>query len=531
MKNVNTINFNCFNGVKIKELVFNHILVEPVQENDDYSMENVERDEAIEYLKRIDSIEYVEKVTIPSDFVAISFKRINNPYLKEVHFSDTPNYYVDNNVIYSKDKLRLIGYPGGLDATEFTIPEHAIEIESDAFRGTEKLEKIIAHKDVKLTDGMFSFCTSIKSIEFKHEKITTFPNHCFAFCKKLITIKLSDASLVTSLGKYCFYGCESLQELTFNNELYFVDCGCFMNCLSLTNIDLTRVSAIYKQCFKSTADKLYVQLSTPLKIIDDEAFMDSGIKEFHCQDNLEIINKMAFCNCFSLKTFEFNENIKSIGFKTFSNTAITELFIPNSLMFIDLACFVGSEIDFKFSSEGHPLFYVENDCFMNIAKGLMFVTKNTDKYFEIPSTVKLIVDESFQNRNIYKVVVDPLKFGVDIKNYIQNSRIFCDKDDIYQDCRNIVSDVNNPDRYNKEGEYDPTYKIDNNIFDVKSDWPYVSELVTGLNDHNLFFQNKSLPFVDNFDNFGNLHAALIAIIAIVSTLITILSIVILNMSK
>lgn len=487
LKNVDTLSFDCFNGAKIKEPIFHKVLRE------------------LYYYPEDDFFQHLEKITLTGDYQEFPFNRINNPYLKEVLLIDNENFYVENNIVYSANKTSLILYPGGLEAASFEIPENVLEIGLYAFNTTSHLEKIIVHQNLILNSYMFYNCTSVKTIEFKNDKIVGFPNYCFIYCSNLTNIIIPDSVTIDYLGEYCFCGCTSLQTLAFKNELFIVGAGCFMDCASLKDVNLSRLAMIPYQCFKYSPANINLHLSESLQYIEDEAFMESKIQEFHCPTNLLNISDYAFFNCTELRTFEFNENIRAIGHLTLSYTSISELLIPNSLVSINVSSFVGSEIDFKFKDGGHPLYYVEGNCFMNKSRGLMFIIKNQRNYFEVPSTVKLIDDRTFQETLIYKVVVTPEKNDINLLENISDSYIICQNGkmypytNIYMDCRKIIWDYNNPARYAKEGEYGPTYKIDQNIIEGNEIF-YYDDQYTHITDLDENFQKRSVPF-ETFDSF------------------------------
>ena len=70
--------------------------------------------------------------------------------------------------------------------------------------------------------------------------------------------------------------------------------------------------------------------------IGEYAFtFDSLLTEVVLPQTIEMIGDMSFCQCLSLASINFPENLKGIGFMAFQSTAITELIIPNSVSSID----------------------------------------------------------------------------------------------------------------------------------------------------------------------------------------------------
>ena len=255
--------------------------------------------------------------------------------------------------------------------------------------------------------------------------------------------------------------------------------------------------------------------------------MDSQIVEFICPENLIIIDEYAFSNCTSLINFKFNEKIRKICYCSFYNVGITELYIPNSLIDINTTSFQkSSHIEFKFSSEGHPIYYVENDCFMNKTGGLMFILWKKRSLFELPSKVKVIGRDGILDLPISKLIInsdisDSEFFDV---RYISN---ICIKSPSYithsiEDWRMDISDENNIDRYAKEGKYEPTYKLSNSLY-IGESYFHIDEQITSSTVYD--YANQSLPFLENYRTYSSIHVILLVFISILTVIILILSII------
>ncbi|EAX99786.1 surface antigen BspA-like [Trichomonas vaginalis G3] len=477
---------------------------------------------------------YVEKITITSDVSEIVGGYLNTPYLKDVVLVDNNNLVSIDKVIYSANKEKLYMYPGGLEAKEFTIPDHVNYINLYAFSYVENLEKIIVGPNVKLSDGMFAFCTSLKSIEINNNTMY-FPEICFAFCTNLTSIKLPDNVVISRLHRYCFQGCYSLQRLDFNNKLVIVQEGCFQECRSLVDVDFSLLYKIPEKCFKlCEMERINLHMSGNMKTISQEAFMDSKLVEFICPENLMIVEEYTFSNCTSLKNFKFNDKIAKICDSSFSSVGLDELFIPNSLMNINTSSFRDSPfIQFKFSEEGHPVYYVEGNCFMNKTGGLMFILYRNGSSYEIPNHVKIISKESIMDAKYYQFVINSdttdssflyfsdyhLRICVTTPNYVSYSK---------EDCQMKIYDRNNVDRYAKEGPYEPTYKLNNNLY-MEDSFLHVYESITD-STQDAYNVNQSLPFLESLNSYSSLLAVLVSLVSVLLVVIIILSIIALKIT-
>ena len=92
----------------------------------------------------------------------------------------------------------------------FVIPNHATEIEDDAF----------------------SYCTSLTSVTIP-DSVTSIGNYAFEYCTSLTSVTIPDS--VTSIGDWAFY-CTSLTSVTIPESVTSIGLYAFRGCTSLKEV-------------------------------------------------------------------------------------------------------------------------------------------------------------------------------------------------------------------------------------------------------------------------------------------------------
>ena len=131
---------------------------------------------------------------------------------------DNPHYTVQDNVIFNKNKTKLIFYPHSKTEAEYTVPAGVTEIGEKALEGCAQLKKI-------------NLPASLVKIE----------KYAFSGCTGLTSVTLSDA--VTTIGFRAFYGCSNLKSVVISDRVTTLETDAFQ----FSNITAVR--------FYSTAQK------------------------------------------------------------------------------------------------------------------------------------------------------------------------------------------------------------------------------------------------------------------------------------
>ena len=130
---------------------------------------------------------------------------------------------------------------------------------------------------------------------------------------------------MTNIGDYAFYGCSTLNKITFakNSKLTTIGEYAFTDCVSIATITLPN----------------------SLKVIGANAFERcNGIKQIAIPKSVETLSANAFRDCLTLKTVTFSNNssLSTIGTEAFCGcTALSTVTLPEGLVGVSSSAFFG----------------------------------------------------------------------------------------------------------------------------------------------------------------------------------------------
>lgn len=120
---------------------------------------------------------------------------------------------------------------GGTNLTSFTVPE-GVTMESEVFRGSEKLEKLVLPSDItSIPMGLCMYCSSLKDCPIP-DGVTSIGNYAFQGCG-IETFTIPDH--VTGIGYYTF-GSSAAKTVTLPAGLTYIDDYAFAYCYSLYDL-------------------------------------------------------------------------------------------------------------------------------------------------------------------------------------------------------------------------------------------------------------------------------------------------------
>ena len=172
---------------------------------------------------------------------------------------------------------------------------------------------------------------------------------------------------VTSIGKWAFYGCNSLTSVTIPDSVTSIGDSAFSKCSSLTSINIPDgVTSIGKNAFQYCSSLTSVTIPDSVTSIGEYAFyLCSNLTSVTIPDGVTSIGIWAFYGCSSLTSIAIPDSVTSINNSAFQHCSnLTSVTIPDSVTSI-------------------------GDSAFSYCRGLTSVT--------IPDSVTSIGDEAFYN--------------------------------------------------------------------------------------------------------------------------------------
>lgn len=135
----------------------------------------------------------IKKLILPKSLKVIGY----NPFVQcgDIEFvSNSPEFVVDNGILFNKDKTKIICCPRNKAVGDFVMPESVNVLERSAFSG----------------------CDFMTSIDLKN--VSTIGKSCFTNCNSLRNIFVPD--WVTYIGEWAFAHCSSLEKVSIYKDTF-----------------------------------------------------------------------------------------------------------------------------------------------------------------------------------------------------------------------------------------------------------------------------------------------------------------------
>ena len=150
----------------------------------------------------------IRKIVLPKTLESIGY----NPFVScsNIEFeSNSENYMVHDNALYTADKSKLVCYPAKYAIGDIYLPDEVITLERGAFSGCDRMTNIHLHN------------------------VSIISKTCFTNCNSLERVYCSD--LVTYIGEWAFAHCTNLKEVSVYKDC-FIDNNTTLN--SNVNINI-----------------------------------------------------------------------------------------------------------------------------------------------------------------------------------------------------------------------------------------------------------------------------------------------------
>ena len=220
--------------------------------------------------------------------------------------NENPVYCSENNILYTKDKTRLIAAAGGLKG-RVVLPDTVTEIADYSFRDCCFLTSVnIPCSVTRINDCAFSGCTGLTELNVDSENpiyysennilytkdkkcliaaagglkghvvipdgVTEIADYAFSDCRSLTSVSMP--CTVTRIGNCAFSGCTGLIGISIPDGVTEIDYEAFADCTALTDVRIpSNVTWIGDESFSGCTNlKTVIIESSIIKTIKDNAF-------------------------------------------------------------------------------------------------------------------------------------------------------------------------------------------------------------------------------------------------------------------
>lgn len=239
------------------------------------------------------------------------------------HISVDPEniYFKDiDGVLFTKSGKTLIQYPANKPGTSYTVPTNADIVGTAAFAYNKNLESVLVLPDTPvINDFAFMKMEKVKSITAP--KSYRVGDGAFYDCPNLESIVMVNSTM-SYIGAAA---CANCPKLTFvllpESYAGFVGASLFANCTSLTSVKLPKNAiTIGYSAFAGCSSLTSVTLPSYLTSIDDNAFAGTKVTMTVPASVTSIGDYAFYNNTTGTVTFQYPQNLKTVGKYVFSNT-------------------------------------------------------------------------------------------------------------------------------------------------------------------------------------------------------------------
>ena len=336
--------------------------------------------ESLEFLDgNFCEMRFLRHVYLSQNISHISGCFYKTPKLSTIEVNPNNKHFcVENSILFSMDKKRLVIMPEGLGYKNYTIPEGVEDI-SESFWGNKTIESITIPSSVKKMGAAFSGCTNLKKITFTNG-LTRIDG--FEGCVSLeeITIPAS----VDVLASGAFKGCSNLKTIIikqtkpcylndirgyndcfdsniYENAVLVVPMGCSSvyktsdNWSKFKHIEERDLTDLKSNRIRTTIDgityscDLHLQEATIIRYdhqnMPKELALPSNVSIDGMNYPVTEIGPYSFAEAVRITSINIPEGIKSIGDYAFDYClSLIELHLPTTLRTIDDGAFRGCRL-------------------------------------------------------------------------------------------------------------------------------------------------------------------------------------------
>lgn len=248
------------------------------------------------------------------------------------------NEPTEEGIIYAGNWV--VGY-ANITQSEVALSENVEGIADAAFANCEIITGVQNLNRVRyIGEAAFSGCTALTSVSLSRN-LQSIGAQTFFGCSSLISLGTSLPRSLEEVGVLAFAGCSALTSLDFSvTALTTLDVGAFWGCSSLNELifgdDLETIGAYaFCQCVAVTS----VKLPASVIYVGERAFSNCDSLAELDLGSTEFIGPLAFSKCISLKELTLPATVKEVGDFAFFCAGIEKINFSEGLKRIGACAF------------------------------------------------------------------------------------------------------------------------------------------------------------------------------------------------
>ena len=227
---------------------------------------------------------------------------------------------------------------------ELTIPEGVRVIRKSALFFCQSLKQVTLPDSLEtIEESAFSYCENLEKVKFG-KNLHEIGDRAFNGCKSLKEVQLPNGLL--KLGDYSFSR-TALGEIALPDSLQTIGKSTFSGCESLEKVKFGKnLHEIGDRAFNGCKSLKEVQLPNGLLKLGDYSFSETALGEIALPDSLQTTGESTFSGCENLEKVKFGKNLCEIGYGAFKGCkSLKEAQLPNGLLKLGNYSFSGTALE------------------------------------------------------------------------------------------------------------------------------------------------------------------------------------------
>ena len=379
--------------------------------------------EGVQTIYGIES-QYIKRIHIPASMETFDFYC---PQLESISVAAAnPNYSAQDGVLFNKDKTELLLYPTKKSQTAYTVPSSVTTLANGAFNDAVYLESLVLPESITQIGTALSRCPALRAVHIP-AGLTSLDSDAFLESTALesFTVAAENPNYVavdgilfnkakTELIRYPAAKTSTSYEVPQSvTQLVY---GAFLGADALQSVILpATLKAIPASEFQNCTSLQSITIPTGVEVLESSAFMNcQALANVSLPSGVQRIEQEAFYGCTSLKTVKLPETLTYLGWASFSNSGLEEVFIPASVSSLStkwdgtafLDCTALKQITV---SPDNPTYTTQSNMLIEKETGdlLQYALASPETELTIPDTVTNIGRYAFQNADLLETVTIP----------------------------------------------------------------------------------------------------------------------------